>query len=99
MADWEFLCVAKITNSEALHGLNKETEIVMKKKKMKLEYIDHIMRNNKYELLPINNHGCGKARGSEWSVEMVSNRCDQNIWGRIVDKEWDKQNKTYKTGK
>lgn len=45
--------IQKITNEEVLRKLNTETELLYTIKKRKLEYLGHIMRNKKYELLQL----------------------------------------------
>ncbi|CAG9834883.1 unnamed protein product [Diabrotica balteata] len=41
----------KITNKEVLERVGKETELITAKQTRKLEYLDHVMKGPKYEIL------------------------------------------------
>lgn len=43
--------IAKVTNTEVLRRMGKDTEILNAIKRRKLEYFGHVMRNDKYHLL------------------------------------------------
>ena len=42
-----------VTNVEVLRRMNTESELMMLVKKRKLTYFDHVMRNEKYNLLHV----------------------------------------------
>ncbi|CAG9829543.1 unnamed protein product [Diabrotica balteata] len=54
-----------VTNEEVLRRISKEREVGISIKKRKLEYLGHVMRQNKYRVLQLIVQGGEDTRGSK----------------------------------